>query len=191
MKIVNLSKKFGDITVFSDFSCEIADGKITYVLGKSGIGKTTLFRIISGLDKEYSGNVEFNGNVAYVFQEHRLFPTLNLMENLRLVSSIPEDNIIEILRLIELDGAQNKFPSELSGGMAMRASIARALCYNADIYLLDEPFASLDEEMKERIADRVFSYLKGKTVIVISHDSENANKYAENILDLNKISRNN
>ena len=180
MKINNLTKKFGNKTIFESFSCEFVDGKITYLLGPSGIGKTTLLRIISGLDKDYTGEITpKNLKFSYVFREPRLFEALSVEKNLKIVNPSSPYLVENILKIVELEEEKNSLPSTLSGGMKMRISLARALYNNADVYLFDEPFSSLDEETRERIIPRVFDLLKGKTVIVISHNLEEADKYAD------------
>lgn len=186
MKIIDLTKRFDDKTVFDNYSLELNDGAVTYIMGSSGIGKTTLLRIISGLDKEFSGTVEYNGSLAYVFQEPRLFPTLNVLQNIAVVNDNSKFDPRELLKLVELEDTESMMPNELSGGMKMRLSIARAIYSDADIILMDEPFASLDEDMKERIAPKIFELLKGKTIIVISHQLNDAEKYADNIVKIEK-----
>lgn len=183
MKISNLSKSFDKKEIFKNYSAEIEDNKITYVMGESGCGKTTLLRILAGLDKSFSGEIEGLPNkISYVFQEPRLFPNLNVSQNIQLVSEISTISLNEALEIVELQNDEKTMPSALSGGMKMRLSLARALYHNGDLYLMDEPFSALDQEMKDRIIPRVFDFLKGKTVIIVSHDSEEARKYADTII---------
>lgn len=184
MKIRNLSKSFGDNLIFNNASFDFEDGKTTYVMGKSGIGKTTLLRIIAGLDKSFAGEIESSKKVAYVFQEARLFPTLTLKENIEIVNDTPKIHIDTILKILELEEASQMFPDELSGGMKIRASLGRAIYFDADVVLMDEPFASIDEDMKDRISSKVFELLKDKTVIIVSHDTQNANKFADKIITI-------
>ena len=184
MKIHNLCKKFGNHTIFQNFNIDFEENKVTYLMGKSGIGKTTLLRIISGLDKDFEGEVNFNGRLSYVFQEPRLFPNLTVLDNLKIVNSNPKYDANKILELVLLNGCERMLPSALSGGMKMRLSIARALYYDPDIVLMDEPFAALDEETREKIAENTFKLLKGKTVIVVSHNSDDASKYADKIITI-------
>ncbi len=185
MKIVDLSKKFNNNKIFDNFSCEFLDSKINYLIGASGSGKTTLLRIISGLDSEYSGSLEQLPNkISYVFQEPRLLPSLTALENVKIVRENSEKNSIELLSILELEDALNKKPDELSGGMKMRVNLARALNFNADLYLMDEPFSALDENTRERILPKIFEILKGKTIIIVSHNVEEAHKYADNIINL-------
>lgn len=184
MEIKNLCKSFGKNIIFDNFNCSFDNGKITFIMGESGVGKTTLLRIISGLDKKYNGEIILKGKIAYVFQEPRLFPTLNLKQNIEIVNDNSHFSINEILDMLELTNASELLPNELSGGMKIRASLGRALYSDADIILMDEPFASLDEDMKDRISAKVFNLLKGKTVIVVSHDASNAKKFADKIINL-------
>ena len=186
MKIIGLTKAFGEHKIFDNYSLEFEKGKISYIMGKSGIGKTTLLRIISGLDKDYSGEISYEGKIAYVFQEPRLFPTISALKNLTIVNDTPVLNAKKLLKTVELNGCEDMLPSELSGGMKMRLSITRAIFYNADIILMDEPFASIDSQMKDRIAPKIFKLLQGKTVIIVSHDKSDAEKYADNIIEIKK-----
>lgn len=184
MKITNLCKSFGDNYLFKNSNFEFENKKITYLMGKSGVGKTTLLRILAGLDKNYTGEISDNKKVAYVFQEPRLFPSLNVLENIKIVSDKEYISPKTLLSIVELDNCEAMYPEELSGGMKMRLSIARALYHNADIVLMDEPFASIDDGMKERIAPKIFDLLKHKTVLVVSHDLEEAKKYADTIITI-------
>ena len=181
MRLENITKSFNGKEIISDFTCDIPDGKITYIMGASGIGKTTLLRIIAGLDTDFGGNIEKNGKIAYVFQEPRLFPALNIKENVEIVGG--GNDCKDILSMVELDGCENMMPDELSGGMKMRLSIARALYSGADIYLMDEPFSALDDETKKRIIPKVFGFLRGKTVIIVSHSFEEAKLYSDNVIN--------
>ena len=186
MKISNLSKNFGSKKIFSNQSFELADGKITYIMGESGCGKTTLLRIIAGLDKKFSGNINFGGSkISYVFQEPRLFPNLTVAENISIVSENSPFTVEELLNLVELETEANNLASTLSGGMKMRIALARAIYYNGDIFLMDEPFSALDSDLKSRILPEIFKKIKGKTVIIVSHSQEEANSYADEIIKLN------
>lgn len=186
MKITNLSKKFASKVIFDNDTFEFPDGKITYLIGESGIGKTTLLRIIAGLDKEFSGEItSISNKISYVFQEPRLFPNLNVEENISLVAEDSRYSVKEVLSLIELENEQNSLPSSLSGGMKMRIALARAIYNDGDIFLMDEPFSALDDELKARLLPKVFDYLKGKTIIIVSHNLDEANKFADKIINFN------
>ncbi len=186
MKIVNLTKSFAENKIFDCYNIEFESGKINYLMGESGVGKTTLLRIISGLDKDFSGEVIFDGKISYVFQEPRLFPTISVLRNLTVVNDSPKLNAKKLLKTVELNGCEDMLPSELSGGMKMRLSIARAIFYDPDIIIMDEPFASIDTDMKDRIAPKIFKLLNGKTVIIVSHDKNDAEKYANKIIEIKK-----
>ena len=184
MKITNLSKSFNNVDIFKNASFEFENGKITYIMGKSGIGKTTLLKIIAGLDKIYTGIIDKVEKLAYVFQEPRLFPSLTIKENVKIVNPNSKYSIKDVLDIVELSDYENMYPNELSGGMKARVSIARAIFYDADVVLMDEPFASIDENMKNRIAPKIFKELKNKTVIVVSHDLSEAKIYSDKIISI-------
>lgn len=184
MKITNLNKSFGKNIIFDNFNISFEEGKINYIMGKSGIGKTTLLRIISGLDTQFSGEIDLTGKISYVFQEPRLFPTITVLENIKIVNEFSTTDPRTLLDELELTGCDNMFPEELSGGMKMRLSLARAIYYDPDIIIMDEPFASIDKETKDKIAEKVFKRLKNKTVIIVSHDENDAQKFADNIINL-------
>ena len=140
MEIKNLTKKFGDKTVFNNFSVKIPSGKISFIMGESGCGKTTLLKMLIGLDKDYYGEISgVDGKISCVFQEPRLFPTLNVIENIRLVERGTKYTASEILKILELENDAHLYPNELSGGMKMRLALARALYYNGEIFVMDEP----------------------------------------------------
>ncbi len=185
MEIKNLTKKFGNKLVFDNFSIKIPKGKISFIMGESGCGKTTLLRILIGLDKDYVGDIKgLDGKISCIFQEPRLFPTLNVTENLELIERGSKLTVMELLKITELENDALLYPSELSGGMKMRLALARALYYNGDIFIMDEPFSALDDELKERLLPKLFELLKGKTVIIVSHNISEANTYGDNIIKL-------
>ena len=188
MIIKNLYKNFASKNIFSNTTIEFKDNKVTFITGESGIGKTTLLRIIAGLDKNFKGEIITNNEkISYVFQEPRLFPNLNVEENIKIVAEDSKCEIKDILELVELSNEIYALPSSLSGGMKMRIALARALYSNGDVYLMDEPFSALDDDTKERILPKIFEFLKGKTVIIVSHNIDEAKKYGDNIINLNNI----
>ena len=185
MEIKNLYKKFNDKIIFSDFSASIPDNKITFIMGESGSGKTTLLRIILGLDSDFKGEIiSSHKKISCVFQEPRLLSALTVNENLKIIENGSSLSTNEILQIVELSNDKNKYPSELSGGMKMRLAIARSLYYNGDLFVMDEPFSALDEEMKERIIPKIFNLIKNKTVIIVSHSLDDAEKYADNLIKI-------
>ena len=153
LKLLKIEKSFGEKKVLSETSLSVKKGDRVMLFGMSGCGKTTLLRIAAGLEKQDAGTVERNGETAVVFAEPRLFPTATVLENVTAVMHRKDKREAkkkakEILEAFGLGGAERLYPSELSTGMAARVSLARAVAYDADIYLMDEPFKSLDAEIK-------------------------------------------
>ncbi|MGN1042296.1 MAG: ABC transporter ATP-binding protein [Christensenellales bacterium] len=212
MKLKNISKSFGDNKIFSNFDIEFSEGKITAVLGPSGCGKTTLLNIISGLT-DFSGKREINPikknetevvksisdcdkseRISYMFQSLRLIPNLTVYGNLEYVlkdirnKNERRETIFDILKKVELFDKKDAYPSELSGGMAQRAALARAFVYAAPLLLMDEPFKGLDVSLKKRVID-VFVKLysdDGRTVVFVTHDIDEALLLADRIIVLKK-----
>ncbi len=177
MKIIDLSKKFGKKLLFDSFSLNIPDCGIIAISGESGCGKTTLLRIIAGLDKKYSGKIEYENikKTAYVFQEPRLLPSCTVLENVALAldnDNKAKETAKKWLKKVGLENEFDTFPEELSGGMKMRVSIARALAFEGDILLLDESFNGIDAERTKSIMDMVIDYSKTKPCIVVSHNQK-------------------
>ena len=179
LKLLKIEKSFGDKNVLSDASLCVKKGDCAMLFGASGCGKTTLLRIAAGLEKQDAGIVERNGKTAVVFAEPRLFPTVTVLENITAV--MPRGDKREakkraklILEAFGLAGAENLYPDELSTGMSARVALARAVAYDADIYLMDEPFKSLDPEIKRSVVSYLKTFFKDKAVAIISHDRAEA-----------------
>ena len=191
LKITDLTFAFGKKQIFENFSLTLEKGEILAVMAPSGYGKTTLLGLIAGLLKPQKGEiVNTFEKIAYVFQEPRLFPWLTVKENLLAV--IDEKNesaaktVAECLALVGLSDSLDKYPSELSGGMKSRVSLARALAYGGDLFLLDEPFAALDEELRHTLTVKIKDYLRsrGASAILVTHNREDAEKISDRILTL-------
>ena len=182
LNIKNLSYKYGKNLVIDDLSYEFECGKVTAILGESGIGKTTLLNLISDLIHAPNGTVNTDlSKISYVFQEPRLFDWMSTLENVSTVSD--DDTAKKLLSELGLADSLLKYPQELSGGMKQRVSIARALAYNPDLVLLDEPFKGLDPDMRREISEFVFKYLKNKTIIMVTHDAIDLD-FADVVLEL-------
>ena len=182
LKLDNISLSYEKKIIIDSLSFEFEDGKNTLIMGESGIGKTSLLNIIASTLKASGGQLESSyEKISYVFQEPRLFEWLTALENVSIVSN--KEKATEILTLMGLEDSLDKYPSELSGGMKQRVSIARALAYEPDLILLDEPFKGLDEERRHEVAEILFKALKGTTAIIVSHDKEDM-KYADTVLTL-------
>ena len=165
----NVNFSYGKKQVLSNFNLQIKNGERIALCGESGVGKTTVLRLIMGLEKINSGEMQIKSNkITTVFQEDRLLPFKTVMENLTLFGS--QENAQKILGELGLLDVADKYPAALSGGMARRISIARALIKGGDIFILDEPFNGIDEENVKLTAALINSYTFNKTLIMVSHN---------------------
>ena len=177
LELINVSKSFGEKEILKNFSYKFESKGIYVITGKSGIGKTTLLRLIAGLDKSFTGQIlrPLGDKVSYAFQEHRLFPNLNAKENAEIALSTKEEKRLceEILKKLHLNEKDfTLYPNELSGGMAQRVSLARALSYDAPLLLLDEPFKELDDTVKSSLLDIISEEGKARVIIIVTHDKD-------------------
>ena len=186
----NVSFSYEKKQILDQISFHVKRGEILAVMGPSGCGKTTLLSLAAGLKKPSSGEIRRNSStLSYVFQEPRLFPWLTVKENLEAVLKKPhekENAILSLLEALGLKGCEALYPNELSGGMKMRVSLARALIFDADLYLLDEPFSALDEELKITLSYYLRGFLKEKNAaaILVTHQKEDADRLADKTLIL-------
>lgn len=167
-------KRF-DRAVLEDCTLHFADGRTTALIGESGRGKTTVLRLLAGLELPDAGIVRTEGRVALLFQEPRLFPALTALENVRLV--LPSHDPAEARELLGLCLASplaDKRPAAMSGGERQRTALARMLAFGGDILLLDEPFSALDAETKAQIIANLQPHLVGKTVVLVTHHADEA-----------------
>lgn len=173
--VENISKSFGKTHLFSRWSFSVEQGERVFLTAPSGAGKTTLLRILCGLERADEGKISgiAQGAVSYLFQEPRLFPQLTAVENVTCILPNPSTEELRaraLLQELELAGAEEKYPSELSGGMKQRVALARTLLADRPILFLDEPFTALDEELKDALRQVVLKHCEGKTLILVSHD---------------------
>lgn len=189
IKVTGLSKSYNGKNVFADLTFEIKDTGITVISGASGKGKTTLARILAGLEKSYGGEIRGieNKKISLMFQEDRLFEHLSALENVSLVCS--EKKAQDILKYLELENSIHLKPSQLSGGMCRRVALARAISFEGDILILDEPFKGLDITLKEKAFDLIKNYSKNHCVILISHDENEINQ-CDDVIELNMLTKN-
>lgn len=196
MVVKKLCKRYrtesGEKIVFDNFSAEFKDGKVTAVMGSSGIGKTTLLNCIAKLT-DYDGEIAGVGSSAYVFQEDRLIPDKTVYDNIDFVMQTEDADerkkrIKNALSVTELLSEAFRYPSELSGGQRKRVSLARAFASGRDLMLLDEPLSSLDIGLKFRIFDVMKKVFKSdsKTVIMVTHDVDEALTLADEIVIIDK-----
>lgn len=180
--IKNLTKKYGDKVVYENFNLDIKENKITVILGESGSGKTTLLRAMANLT-DYTGEITgVPDKKSMVFQTDRLIPNLTVKENLTLIN--PDMDVEVALKRVGLDGTKDLYPKSLSGGMARRVAIVRALNFDAPVLFMDEPFINLDISHKFNIIDKIKADQKAKpkTVIVVTHDVKEAVSLADTII---------
>lgn len=175
LTIKNLSKTFGNKVIFDNFNYSFDETGIYVLVGDSGRGKTTLLRIISGLDKDYVGEVSVD-TVSYAFQEYRLFPVLTALENItKILWEHPAQEHVELSRnlLASLgfsDADMLLYPQALSGGMKQRVSLCRAILAKSRILLLDEPFKELDGALHERLRSILAKEAKERLIILTAHN---------------------
>lgn len=187
-KIKNMSFRFDKEYIIKDFSLSLKDFEFVSILGGSGCGKTTLLKIIAGLLKPEQGIIENEfKRIGYIFQDDRLIPWKTVLGNLKLVKN-DEKSIRTILKEVDLLEHINKYPAELSGGMIKRVSIARAILYDFDMLLLDEPFGSLDILTREKIISTVSKLWrkKKKPFIMVTHDPFEAAALSTKVLIVSK-----
>ena len=170
------------------FSLKLPKGSKNVIVGASGCGKTTLMRIAAGLEKCDTGSFECSEKIAYMFQETRLLPWKNALDNIRAV--LQKENFAladKYLAAVGLADAEKKFPRELSGGMAQRVSFARFLAFaeatEADLLLLDEPFSALDKETSAKMLELLIENSVGKTLLLVTHDERDLS-FADNVIKL-------
>jgi sulfate transport system ATP-binding protein len=202
----SVSKIFADFVALDDVSLEVRDGSLTALLGPSGGGKSTLLRVIAGLELPDSGTVRIGGrdatntppqrrNVGFVFQHYAAFKHMTVAKNVAFGLTIRkrpkeeiEGRVQELLELVHLDGFAHRYPSQLSGGQRQRMALARALAVQPRVLLLDEPFGALDATVRKelrawlrRLHDEVHV-----TTVFVTHDQEEAMEVAEQIVVLNE-----
>ena len=199
-----VTKRYQSVPVVNDVSLEIEQGEFLVLLGPSGSGKSTLLRAIAGLTEIDHGRVSLHGRdvthvsardreVGFVFQHYALFRHMTIGENIEFALRVRKVKAAErrarrkeLLRLVALEGMDDRLPSQLSGGQQQRAFLARALVQDAQVYLMDEPFQGVDATT-ERAIVRVLQDLKraGRTVLVVHHDLETVPAYFSHVMLLN------
>jgi ABC-type Fe3+/spermidine/putrescine transport system ATPase subunit len=204
-QVVGLSKRFGTTSVLEDINFEVAEGEALVLLGASGSGKTTILRIIAGLEMPYTGQVILHGKnvtelparergVGVIFQSYALFPKMTVEKNIAYGLKIRgrkrkeiRQKVNELLSLVQLEDHRKKYPSQLSGGQQQRVAIARTLAYNPEVLLFDEPFGALDAQTRGHLRREIRALLKKVNVpaIFITHDQEEALELGDRIAVIN------
>lgn len=177
IKLDNIQFSYGNQVILTNFSLTVNNGECIQLSGVSGSGKTTVARIILGLEKAKSGNVIAPQKISAVFQEDRLLENLDVQKNIRLVLTPEQYPIADsILKELGLYDVRKKRISQLSGGMKRRVALARAICYGGDTLILDEAFNGLDADNKQIVANIIKREFlnKNKSVLLITHINEDA-----------------
>jgi NitT/TauT family transport system ATP-binding protein len=208
IEVVGVSKSFGEHEVLKNVNMTFEDGRIYCLMGESGVGKTTLLRVIMGLETADDGEVQFSGNVcegssvgdtsaknrdiAVVFQEDRLLPDRTPIDNVYFVTKGQKQysdkfKIREAMSELLPKECLSKRTDELSGGMKRRVALARAMLSDRKILLLDEPFTGLDEEARAQAAEFIKNHQSGRTVVVVTHEKGDAERLGANICLLTMV----
>ena len=206
VKFENITKKFNETVAVDNVSCIFEAGTLTTLLGPSGCGKTTSLRIIAGLERATSGKILVDNedvtilpatdrDVSMVFQSYALFPHMSVIENvsygLRMINVNKEEyteKALETLKLVNLDGYENRMPSELSGGQQQRVAVARAIVLKPKVLLFDEPLSNLDAKLRRQVREdiREIQQKLGVTTIYVTHDQEEALAISDKVIVMNK-----
>lgn len=195
VSLKNIKKNFGELEVLKDISIDVYEKELVTILGPSGCGKSTIFNIISGGLKEDSGDVQIDGSLGYMQQKDLLLPWKTIKQNIALPLEIQKvskdiinEKIKEYMPIVGLEGYDDNYPYQLSGGMRQRASFLRTLMAAEDIMLLDEAFASLDSITKSTMHEWLLDIIDtiGNTILLITHDIDEALLLSDRIYVLSK-----
>lgn len=192
--IKNLKKRYEKFSLDIE-NFQVKQGEFISILGQSGSGKSTFLNILAGIETEYIGEVSIKGELSMVFQDSLLLPHLNLFENIAFGLRIKkmdkneiDARVVEVMKKLEIFSLKDKYPNEISGGEKQRVSIGRALVMKPQLLLMDEPFSSLDENLRERLQEVVKNLQKelGLTIIFVTHDRDEAFYLSDRIALINK-----
>jgi sulfate transport system ATP-binding protein len=206
VELKNIEKSYGNFKASNQVSFEIEKGKLIGLLGPSGSGKTTILRMIAGLEYPDSGDIFIDGvrvndiaaskrEIGFVFQNYALFRYMTVFDNVAFGLQIQKKNkseikerVLELIKLVGLEGMEKRYPSQLSGGQRQRVAFARALAPNPHLLLLDEPFAAIDAKVRQELRNwlKEMIHKVGVTSIFVTHDQEEAIEIADEIIIANQ-----
>jgi sulfate transport system ATP-binding protein len=206
IELKNITKKFGNVAAVNSVSFSVKEGELMGLLGPSGGGKTTVLRMIAGLEMPTSGDVFIRGqrvndltvqerNIGFVFQHYALFKTMNVHKNIAFGLKIKkwkradiEARVEELLAMFGLEGLAKRYPHQLSGGQRQRVAIARALASKPSVLLLDEPFGAVDAKIRQELRERLVTlhHEVNVTTIFVTHDQEEALEVSDRIVIFSK-----
>jgi putative spermidine/putrescine transport system ATP-binding protein len=205
IRLEGVSRHYGTVAAADEVDLAVTQGEFVTILGPSGSGKTTLLSLIAGLNRPTAGRIFIGGrdvtdapaqerNIGLVFQSYALFPHMTVMENVlfplgvrKIGGATARSQALEALKLVRLDGLQDRRPSQLSGGQQQRVALARAIVFKPDILLLDEPLGALDRKLREELQVELKQLQRtlGVTTILVTHDQEEALSLSDRIMVLN------
>jgi len=206
IELKNVTKQFGEVTAVGNVSFSVNEGELMALLGPSGGGKTTVLRMIAGLERPTGGDVLIRGqrvnelsvqqrNIGFVFQNYALFKNMNVFKNIAFGLKIKKwpraerkARIAELLKLFGLEGLEQRYPHQLSGGQRQRVAIARALAPKPNVLLLDEPFGAVDAKIRQELREWLITLHNelNVTTIFVTHDQEEALEVANRIVILSR-----
>ncbi|MDF2675869.1 MAG: transporter [Bacillota bacterium] len=206
VELKNINKLFGNFKASDNVNFEIEKGKLIGLLGPSGSGKTTILRMIAGLETPDSGDIFVDGirindtppskrGIGFVFQNYALFRYMSVFDNIAFGLQVQKQNknyikerVLELIKLIGLEGMEHRYPSQLSGGQRQRVAFARALAPSPHLLLLDEPFAAIDAKVRQELRSWLREMIEkvGVTSIFVTHDQEEAIEVADEIIITNR-----
>ncbi|MBL0386669.1 sulfate ABC transporter ATP-binding protein [Tumebacillus sp. ITR2] len=206
IEVRNLTKQFGQFSAVENVNFEIQEGKLIGLLGPSGGGKTTILRMLAGLETPTCGDILFQGSkvnhlppqergIGFVFQNYALFKHMTVFDNIAFGLTVQKkskreihNRVLELIELIGLQGLHDRYPHQLSGGQRQRVAFARALAPSPQLLLLDEPFAAIDAKVRKELRTWLREMISrvGVTSIFVTHDQEEAVEVADEIMIINK-----
>lgn len=200
IEVQEIQKEFNGVKVLEGISFRVNDNNGLFIVGSSGCGKSTLLRIIAGFDYEYSGEISINGkkidkklspnqrDIGIVFQDPTLWNHMTVKQNVSYgMMEKREERILEVVNGLQIEHLLHKYPEEISGGQAMRVSLARALLSDKGNLLLDEPLSNVDVQTKQIIMDYLMkNYCNCKCIIYVTHDCGEVKELPFKLLDIGK-----
>jgi putative spermidine/putrescine transport system ATP-binding protein len=206
IRLEGVTKRYGSFAAADNVDLSVTQGEFVTILGPSGSGKTTLLSLIAGLNRPTSGRIFIGGrdvtvataqerNIGLVFQSYALFPHMTVLDNVlfplgvrKIFGGEARQRARDALKLVRLEGLEDRRPAQLSGGQQQRVALARAIVFRPDILLLDEPLGALDRKLREELQDELKQLQRslGVTTLLVTHDQEEALSLSDRIMILNK-----